>query len=68
MYLGAAEGEAMAMIHLFGIKYATEISGCGESVPKIVRRSHVPNPHATEVYKGVKLSRYVSVRPDRDFG
>ena len=66
LYRDAPQDEAMAMIHLFGIKYATEIRRCGESVPQLVRRSCVPDPHKTELYKGMKLAKYVSLRPNWD--
>ena len=68
MWRDAPEGEAMAMIHLFGIIHVDEINSCGESVPQIVRLSDVPDNHVREVYKGMKLSRYVSVKPNVDFG
>ncbi len=67
LYRDAPKDEAMAMVHLFGIKYAAEIRRCGESVPQLVRRSCVPNPHKTEVYKGMRLAKYVTLRPAWDF-
>ncbi|MCY4393824.1 MAG: hypothetical protein OXC10_01635 [Rhodospirillaceae bacterium] len=43
IWAAAPEGEAMAKVHLFGIIYAGEIRGRGESVSKIVRQSRVPD-------------------------
>ncbi len=60
-YRNAPHREAMAMVHLFGIKYADEIERCGVSVPQLVRQSCVPDPHKTEVYKGMKLAKYVTL-------
>ena len=69
MYRDAPSGEKMPKVHLFGIRYADEISACGASVAEIVRLSELSRTTlATEVGKGVKLARYVTVRPDRDFG
>ena len=62
MYRDAPDGEATTMIHLFGIKYADEISDCGASVTEIVRLSGVSDSYNTEVSKGVRLARYVVPR------
>ena len=62
MYGAAPEGEATTMIHLFGIKYADEIRGCGASVTDIVRLSDLSNSYNAEVSKGVRLARYVVPR------
>ena len=59
MYRGAREGEAVANIHLFGIRYAQEIRDCDASPAKIVRLSGIPESYGTEVSKGIKLARYV---------
>ena len=60
MYDCAIDGESTSMILLFGVKYAGEIRDCGVSVTEIVRLSGLSSSYATEVYKGMKLSRYVS--------
>ena len=62
MYHDAPDGEATTMIHLFGIKYADEIRDCGAPVTEIVRLSGLRNSYSTEVYKGVRLARYVVPR------
>jgi hypothetical protein len=37
MYFESKEGESVAMIHLFGIKYAKEIKESGASMREIVK-------------------------------
>ncbi|MDE0048198.1 MAG: hypothetical protein OXO52_00310 [Rhodospirillales bacterium] len=69
MHHRAADGDKAVMVHLFGIRYADEIRHCGASVAEIVRLSALSHTtYATEVSKGVKLARYVSLRSDCDFG
>ena len=69
MYFDAPSGEKMPKVHLFGIRYADEISACGASVAEIVRLSELSRTTlATEVSKGVKLARYVILRSDCDDG
>ena len=62
MYHDAPEREATTMIRLFGIKYAEQIRDCGARVTEIVRLSGLPSSYTTEVYKGVRLARYVVPR------
>lgn len=68
MYDDAPEGEKTTMIHLFGIKYANEIHDCEEPVSKtileIIHLADVPVSYEKEVFKGVKLARYVVPRAD----
>ena len=60
MYRTAPVGDTVVMIHLFGIRYASEIKNCGKGkVKNIVRLSDIPNSYQTEVSKGVHLARYV---------
>ncbi len=61
MYSGARHGEKTTMIHLFGIKYADDIRDCGASVAEIVRLSSIEESYVTEVHKGIRLARYVTV-------
>ena len=62
MYHDAPKNEAVTMIHLFGIKYADEIRDCGARVPEIVHLSGLSISYVTEVYKGIRLARYVVPR------
>lgn len=62
MYFGSKKGESVVMIHLFGIKYASEIKESGASMHSIVKTAGIPLTYATEVSKGVKLSQFVTVK------
>ncbi len=59
MYYNAPKGEAVSMIHLFGIKYAEEIEKL--DIPKkcIIEQSKLPSSYLTELMKGIKLSKHV---------
>ena len=59
MYFGAEDGEAVAMIHLFGIKYGQEILASDTNANQITKASGIPISHVTEVHKGIRLSKYV---------
>ena len=56
-YTNAAKGEKVTMIHLFGIKYCDEILKCG--VSEVIREAGIFSTYATELGKGIKLSKYV---------
>lgn len=60
MYFGSEDGETVAMIHLFGIKYAEYIRGSRESMKAIAKAAGIPESYATEISKGVKLSKFVT--------
>jgi len=62
----APNGEISTMVHLFGIRYVDEIGECGASVNKIVELSNVPDSYYVEVRQGMRVARYVSLRPDWD--
>ena len=62
MYFNAPDGEAVAMIHLFGIKYAKDIQCCNESMKKFAISSGLSASFGTEISKGVKLAKYVSLK------
>lgn len=62
MYFGSDEGETAAMVHLFGIKYADEIKGSGASMKAIAKAAGINESYGTEIAKGVKLAKYVSLR------
>lgn len=63
MYNNAPEGEAVAMIHLFGIRFAREIQGCDESIRQFAISAGISESYGTEIAKGVKLAQYVWPRP-----
>lgn len=62
MYFNSEEGETVAMIHLFGIKYAKEIIDLCASKKEIAKAADIKESYGTEISKGVKLSKYVSVK------
>ena len=59
---GKGERRQVAMVHLFGIRYAGEIEVCGASVADIVRRASLRESYGAEVQKGRRLAEYVIVR------
>ena len=67
MYNDAQRGESVAMIHLFGIKYANEIKNCKCSNKDIVTVSGISKSYVTELIKGVKLSKFVDIKSNSDF-
>jgi len=62
MYKSAPEGEAVTMIHLFGIKYAEIIISSEFTAREIVTEAGLNDSYATEVRKGIKISRYVKLK------
>ncbi|NJB84175.1 HTH-like domain-containing protein [Wenyingzhuangia aestuarii] len=59
MYNNAPKGDSVAMIHLFGIKYANEIKQSEYSKKDIIKQSGISASYLTELTKGVKLANYV---------
>ena len=59
MYNNAPKGDAVAMIHLFGIRYASEIKESEYSKKDIIKQSGISTSYLTELTKGVKLAEYV---------
>ena len=62
MYTNASKGEAVAMIHLFGIKYAAEINKSKFSKKEIIKASGISESYLTELTKGIKLAEFVIPR------
>ena len=59
MYDDAPKGNSVAMIHLFGIKYADEIKNSEFSKRDIINQSGISQTYLAELNKGVKLADYV---------
>jgi len=59
MYHNAPEKEQVTMIHLFGIKYASQIDAAGFTASEIIEASGINKSYATELSKGKKLAKYV---------
>ena len=60
MYREAPKDEMVAQIHLFGIKYARELQTL--SISDVVGQAGISPRYATEVSKGRKLAKYVTVK------
>jgi hypothetical protein len=60
MYTNAQKGEQVTNIHLFGIKYASQIKDSPYSIADILKDGDLPKSYQTEVNKGIKLSKYVT--------
>jgi hypothetical protein len=65
MYENAPEGGQVAMIHLFGIRYASEIKKNNYTAGDIIKNtkrqngSSMPSSYKAEISKGVNLAEYV---------
>ena len=59
MYDNAPDRDHVAMIHLFGIKYANEIKKADFSTKEILKNADMPLSYQTEINKGIRLARYV---------
>lgn len=62
MYDNAGYKEKAVSIHLFGIKYADQIEDSDVTVKDIVLAAQLPESYHTEVHKGMRLARYVSIK------
>jgi hypothetical protein len=62
MYEKATDKDHVAMIHLFGIKYSDEIISNGYTAKEIVKAAGMNESYATEISKGIRLGKYVSVK------
>ena len=59
MYENAPNGEQIAMIQLFGIRYADAIKASGYTPKDVILAAHMKASLATELNKGMKLASYV---------
>ena len=59
MYRGAAKGEMVVQIHLFGIKYARQLQDL--SLSDVVSQAGLSHTYATEINKARNLAKYVTV-------
>ena len=67
-YEDARRNEATCQVILFGIRYAAELQACGVPLREIVSMSGVSRGYLAELGKGVKLSKYVTVREEETHG
>ena len=61
MYDTAPKGEKAAYIHLFGIKYASELNRFAPA--SVAERAGLQRWCGTEVNKGRNLAKYVDLKP-----
>ena len=62
MYNDAPKGETVAMVHLFGVKYADQIKAVNGSCKDIANAAKISESYGTEIAKGVRLANYVVPR------
>lgn len=56
------EQNKVAMIHLFGVIYADQIIKNDIKPKDIIKAAQMRESYATEVSKGIKLSKYVELK------
>ncbi|MEI8204109.1 MAG: hypothetical protein WCH34_13900 [Bacteroidota bacterium] len=61
-YHNAKNGESVASIFLFGIKYGQLIRRKNISINELIKLSSLNDAYVTELNKGVKLSEYASIK------
>lgn len=59
-----ANGNKTAIIHQFAIKYAKEIRDNGYTPKNILEIANMPESYFAEINNGIKLSKYVEVKPE----
>ena len=70
MYFTAKDGERVAMIHLFGIRFSKQILSNKISANEIIKYAKSPDgsivniSYFAEINKGVKLAKYVEEKID----
>jgi hypothetical protein len=57
---GAPDGHRVFSIHLFGIRRARELDGV--PLKNLIRMAGLPESYHTEVYKGMRLAEYVTLK------
>lgn len=58
--------EKVNAIYLFGIKYARKLESKNISIKELVRESNLPESYAQEIFKAMKLSRYVKLDKNKE--
>ncbi|WP_345765912.1 MULTISPECIES: hypothetical protein [Chryseobacterium] len=58
----AKNGETVASIYLFGIKYGKLIKTKNYSINDIIKISGINHTYFAELNKGIKLSEYLSIK------
>lgn len=69
MYENARRNEASCQVHLFALIFADEIEKHKYKLRDIVRLAGISDGYVPELSKGIKLAKYVDVKPEyRDPG
>lgn len=63
-YDNAPKNRQVAMVHLFGIKYANIILEKGISLLDIIKAAGINEPYKTELRKGMNLAGFVVVKEE----
>lgn len=71
-YHDAPDKKKMVGLRLFGMKYASELEDLQEEVAssrnellkKLVSLAKIPDPHRTEITKGINLAKHAEVKTD----
>lgn len=63
-YEAAKRNEAVCQVILFGIEYSQEIQQSGYLLREIVDSAGLPGGYLAELSKGIKLARYVEMKPE----
>ena len=61
-YENAKNGETVASIYLFGIKYGKLIKTKNYPINEIIRISEINDSYFAELNKGIKLSEYITIK------
>ena len=60
-YAQAPKGMVVTTIHLFGIEFANDLEG--QPIKELCQRAGVPVSYHAEIHKGMRLSRFVRIKP-----
>ena len=61
MYRNAPRGEQKTAIHLFGIRYAAELTALPVSINAVAKISGIGDSYYTEIRNGMRLAKYVDL-------
>ncbi len=59
-----AHGERLMTINLFAIKYAEYMREDGFDFDLLLEEAGISENYKTEIYRGLRLSKYVDVKPE----
>jgi 5-methylcytosine-specific restriction protein B len=62
LYHNAPNGDKVAMIHIFGIKHAKELTATRFNKVQVAKTAGIPESYFVEINKGIKLAKYVAIK------